>query len=132
MNPLKEICDIFTFEIHMEISIVVSIKLPSVSISKINTYRAITWPIVMQVHNAIWRHYASNEFSIYLTFILHLIDIKLVNGLVISVLWLSAGMALDKLIMNNFPSLNGKIEIHDSQCNLRCQAINMFLNILQN
>ena len=35
-------------------------------------------------------------------------------------------MALDKLIMNNFPSLNGKIEIHDSQCNLRCKAINIF------
>ena len=25
-------------------------------------------------------------------------------------------MALDKVIMKNFPSLNGKIEIHDSQC----------------
>ena len=35
-------------------------------------------------------------------------------------------MALDKVIMNNFPSLNGKIEIHDSQCNLRGRAINIF------
>ena len=56
-------------------------------------------------------------------------NIKLVDGLVLSVLWLSAGMALDKLIMNNFPSLNGKIEIHDSRCNLRYQAINIFLKI---
>ena len=34
-------------------------------------------------------------------------------------------MALDKVITNNFSSLNGKIEIHDSQCNLCCRAINM-------
>ena len=27
--------------------------------------------------------------------------------------------------MDNFPSLNGKIEIHVSQCNLRCRAINI-------
>ena len=27
----------------------------------------ITWLIVKQVHDAIWRHYASNEFRIYLT-----------------------------------------------------------------
>ena len=40
--------------------------------------------------------------------------------------WLSAGMSLDKLIMNNFPSLNGKIEIRDSQCNLRCKEIKIF------
>ena len=59
----------------------------------------------------------------YLSYIVY---IKRVDGLVLSVLWLSAGMALDKLIMNNFPSLNGKIEIHDSQCNFRCQAINNF------
>ena len=34
-------------------------------------------------------------------------------------------MALDKVITTNFPSLNGKIEIHDCQCNLRCRALNI-------
>ena len=57
---------------------------------------------------------------------IYIVDIKLVDGLVLSVLWLSAGMALDKVIMINFPSLNGKIVIHDSQFNLRCRAINNF------
>ena len=61
----------------------------------------------------------------YLSYIVN-VDIKLVDGLVLSVLWSSAGMALDKVIMNNFPSLNSKIEIHDSPCNLRCRAINIF------
>ena len=28
--------------------------------------------------------------------------------------------------MNNFPSLNGKTKIRDSQCNLRCKVINIF------
>ena len=55
----------------------------------------------------------------------YIVDIKHVYGLVLSVLWLSAGMVLDKVIMNDFPFLNGNIEIHDSQCNLRCQAINI-------
>ena len=31
-----------------------------------------------------------------------------------------------ELIMDNFPSLNGKIEIHDNQRNLRYKAINIF------
>ena len=53
----------------------------------------------------------------------YIVDIKLVDSLVLSVLWLSSGMALDKLIMNNFPSLNGKID--DSQCNFRCTATNI-------
>ena len=78
----------------------------------------ITWPIVKQVHVAIWLKWVQ-----YLSCI---VDIKLVHGLALSVLWLSAGMALDKVIMNDFPYLNGKIEIHDSQCNLRCRAINIF------
>ena len=67
--------------------------------------------------------------SLYLKWVQHLsyiVNIKLYDGLVLSVLWLSAGIALYKLITNNFPPLNGKIEIHDSQCNLRCQAINIF------
>ena len=59
----------------------------------------------------------------YLSYIVN-VDIKPVDGLVRSVLWLSAGMALDKVIMNNFPS--SKIEIHDSQRNLPCRAINIF------
>ena len=63
--------------------------------------------------------------SVWVQYLSYIVDIKLVDGLVLSVLWLSAGMALDKLIMNNFPFLNGEIEIHDSQCNLRCQAINI-------
>ena len=61
----------------------------------------------------------------YLSYIVN-VDIKLVDGLVFSVLWLSAGMALDKVIMNNFPSMNSKIEIPDSQCNLHCLTINIF------
>ena len=61
----------------------------------------------------------------WVQYLSYIVDIKLVDGLVLSVLWLSAGMAIDKVIMNNFPSLNGKIEIHDSQCNLRCWAINI-------
>ena len=79
--------------------------------------QAIIWPIVKQVHDAISVASLCLKWVQYLSYI---IDIKLVDGLVLSVLWLSAGMALDKLILNNFPSLNGKIEIHDSQCNLRC------------
>ena len=65
-----------------------------------------------------WRHMTSLclKWVQYLSYTVH---IKLIDALVLSVLWLSAGMALDKFIMNNFPSLNGKIEIHDSQCNLR-------------
>ena len=62
----------------------------------------------------------------WVQYLSYIVDIKRVDGLVLSVLWLSAGMALDKLIMNNFPSLNGKIKIHDSQSNLCCQAINNF------
>ena len=62
----------------------------------------------------------------WVQYLSYIVDIKLVDGLVLSVLWLSAGMALDKVIMNNFSSLNSKIEIHDSQCNLRCRAINIF------
>ena len=50
----------------------------------------------------------------WVQYLSYIVDIKFVDGLVLSVLWLSAGMELDKLIMNNFPSLNGKIEIHDS------------------
>ena len=49
----------------------------------------------------------------WVQYLSYIVNIKLVDGLVLSVLRLSAGMALDKLIMNNFPSLNGKIEIHD-------------------
>ena len=62
----------------------------------------------------------------WVQYISYIVDIKLIDSLVLSVLWLSAGMALDKLNMNNFSTLNGKIEIHDSQCNLRCKAINIF------
>ena len=61
----------------------------------------------------------------WVQYLSHIVNIKLVDGLVLSVLWLSAGMALDKLIMNNFPSLNGKIEIYHNQCNLRCKAVNI-------
>ena len=50
----------------------------------------------------------------WVQYISYIVDIKLVD-------------ALDKLIMNNIPSLNGKIEIRDSQCNLRCKAINIFI-----
>ena len=75
--------------------------------------------------------------SLYLKWVQYLyyiVDIKRIDGLVISVLWLLVDMALDKLIMNNFPSLNGKIEIRDSQCNLRCavRQLTFFLNILKN
>ena len=52
----------------------------------------------------------------WVQYISYIVDIKLVDE-------------LDKLIMNNIPSLNGKIEIRDSQCNLRCKAINIFYNI---
>ena len=62
----------------------------------------------------------------WVQYISYIANIKLVDGLVLSVLWLSAGMAPDKLITNNFLSLNGKIEIHHSQCNLRCKAINIY------
>ena len=62
----------------------------------------------------------------WVQYISYIVDIKLVDGLVLSVLSLLAGMALDKLIMDSFPSLNGKIEIHDSQCNLPCKAIKIF------
>ena len=62
----------------------------------------------------------------WVQYLSYIVDIKSVVGLVLSVLWLSAGVALDKLIMNTFPSLNDKIEIHNSQCNLRCHAINIF------
>ena len=85
----------------------------------------ITWPIVKQVHDAIWRHYTSNEFNIYLTLWMSTLTL-LMACLVLSVLGLSAGMALNKVIINNFRSLNSKIEIHDSQCNLRCRTINIF------
>ena len=72
-----------------------------------------------------WRHMASLCLK-WVKDLSCIVDIKLVGGLVLSVLWLSASMALDKVITNNSPSLNGKIEIHDSQCNLRCRAINIF------
>ena len=62
----------------------------------------------------------------WVQYLSYIVDIKLVDGLVLSVLWLSAGMAIDKVTMNNFPSLNGKIEIRDSQCNVRCRVINIF------
>ena len=62
----------------------------------------------------------------WVQYLSYIVDIKLVDGLVLSVPWLSTGMALDKLIMNNFPSLDGKIEIYDSQCNLRWKAINIY------
>ena len=50
--------------------------------------------------------------------IFYIVDIILVDGLVLSVLWLSACTALAKLILNDFPCLNGKIKIHDS--NITC------------
>ena len=59
-------------------------------------------------------------------YISYIVDIKLADGLVLSIFWFSAGMELDTLIINNFPFLNGKIEIHDRQCTLRCKAINIF------
>ena len=74
--------------------------------------------------------FVTEEVSAFVSGVI--VDIELVDGLVLSVLWLSAGMALDKLKMNNFPSLNGKIEIYHSQCNLRYKAINIYINILQN
>ena len=61
----------------------------------------------------------------WVQYLSYIVDIKLVDGLVLSVHLLSAGMAQDKLITNNFSSLNGKIEIHDNQCNLRCQEIDI-------
>ena len=157
----------------MEISIIYSIKLPSVSISKICTCRAFPdrslnslkpCDILKIIHSNLflsstyvinciershkgtywchekstlgravaWRHQTGQQAIIWpirrhmtplclkwVQYLSYIVDIKLVHGLVLLVLWLSAGMALDKLIMNNFPSLNGKIEIHDSQCNLR-------------
>ena len=60
----------------------------------------------------------------WVQYLSYVVGIKLNDCLVLSVLWLWAGLALDKLITNNFPSLNGEIEIHGSQCNLRCQAMN--------
>ena len=83
----------------------------------------ITWPIVKQVHDAIWRHWGSNEFSIYLT--LWMSTLNLLMAWYFQYFGYQQAWALDKVIMNNFPSLNSKIEIHDSQCNLRCRAINI-------
>ena len=48
------------------------------------------------------------------------VDIELVDGLVLSVLWLSAGMALDKVIMNNFPYLIVKLKF--MKANVTCAA----------
>ena len=158
----------------MEISIIDSIKLPSVSISKNFTYRAFPdrslnslkpGDILKIIH---WNLFSSSTYvitreesqrSILIWWEVNVgsgcglspSDSKLLSGPLLSRFmtpydvpmpqmssvfilhcrhltcwwpgtfstWLSAGMALDKLIMNNFPSLNGKIEIHDSQCNLR-------------
>ena len=64
----------------------------------------------------------------WVQYICYIVDIELVDGLVLSVLWLSpkhGTILLDKLIVNNYPSLNGKIDIHDSQCNLRYKANNI-------
>ena len=82
----------------------------------------ITWPIVKQVHDAT---YMASLCLKWVQFLSYVVDIKLADGLVLSALWLSAGMALDKVILYDFPSLNSKIEIHDSQCNLRRRAINI-------
>ena len=80
-----------------------------------------------------WRQVAS-LFLKCVQYISYIVDIKFVDGLVLSVIWFSAGMALDKMTMNNFPSLNGTIDIHDSQCILRCKAnhkSNVFQQIIQ-
>ena len=100
----------------MEISIIYVIT--SIEMSHKGAY---WWEVYIGSGNGL----APSDNKPWVQYISYIVDIKLADGLVLPLLWFSAGMELDTLIKNNFPSLNGKIEIHDRQRNLRCKAINI-------